>query len=337
MKILAPITSASDIEVLNPTIYNTEFFCGYTTDYWERKHSSSFASNSTISVPLNNRNGKNANISSISDLKIAVELAEKYNTTLFLVLNAKHYPKYSYTELSKYLDEVSDIGIKKMIVCDIGMISYLNDNYPDIKVSVSCLNQVTNKMAVHFYANFQNVERIVFPRHMSSSEIISIASSFPNIQFEYFIFSNRCLYDDGYCRGIHEFTPICKASFYSENYSRNGLFLNDQDIQSFRSSEFEFKDWTRNEIMVNEKKYCTASFACTACSLIKTYQIPNIVSLKISIRGHDINERLRQVQIAHNVIRCVEQQMPLNKIQETVSHLYGKDTLCSIGMSCMMK
>ena len=37
MKILAPITSASDIEVLNPTIYNTEFFCGYTTDYWERK------------------------------------------------------------------------------------------------------------------------------------------------------------------------------------------------------------------------------------------------------------------------------------------------------------
>ena len=85
MKILAPITSASDIEVLNPTIYNTEFFCGYTTDYWERKHSSSFASNSTISVPLNNRNGKNANISSISDLKIAVELAEKYNTTLFLV------------------------------------------------------------------------------------------------------------------------------------------------------------------------------------------------------------------------------------------------------------
>lgn len=58
MKILAPITSASDIEVLNPTIYNTEFFCGYTTDYWERKHSSSFASNSTISVPLNNRNGK---------------------------------------------------------------------------------------------------------------------------------------------------------------------------------------------------------------------------------------------------------------------------------------
>ena len=63
------------------------------------------------------------------------------------------------------------------------MISYLNDNYPDIKVSVSCLNQVTNKMAVHFYANFQNVERIVFPRHMSSSEIISIASSFPNIQF----------------------------------------------------------------------------------------------------------------------------------------------------------
>ena len=192
-------------------------------------------------------------------------------------------------------------------------------------------------MAVHFYANFQNVERIVFPRHMSSSEIISIASSFPNIQFEYFIFSNRCLYDDGYCRGIHEFTPICKDLFYSEYYSRNGLFLNDQDIQSFRSSEFEFKDWTRNEIMVNEKKYCTASFACTACSLIKTYQIPNIVSLKISIRGHDINERLRQVQIAHNVIRCVEQQMPLNKIQETVSHLYGKDTLCSIGMSCMMK
>ncbi len=337
MKILTPITSSSDIETLEPSIYGTEFFCGYSTMWWETRFRSDSSADSPISIPLNNRNGKNANFHSLSELQNAVHTAEEKQTNLFLVLNAKHYPSYVYSELKKYIDEVVSAGIRKMIVCDIGMIHFLNTHYPEIKVSVSCLNQVTNSMAVRFYAQFKNVERIVFPRHMHIDEIHAIASSMPEMQFEYFIFSNRCLYDDGYCRGIHEFTPICKDLYFSEFYSADGLPLSDTTMHQYRTGAAAFSEWTRNEIMVSEHQYCTASFACTACSLPVLMKEPNIVSVKISIRGHSIDERLRQVQMAREAISATESEPDLRAIQQKICSLYGKETLCKAGMSCMMK
>lgn len=152
----------------------------------------------------------------------SLKKSKEYNTDVFLVLNAKYYPNYVYESVSKYIEEVLEAGITRMIVSDIGMINFLSINYPTVKISVSCLNQVTNKYSVEFYKSFANVDRIVFPRHMSSQEIASIATEVNGLEYEYFIFSNKCLYDDGYCRGIHEFTPICKDLFYSDFYTKNG-------------------------------------------------------------------------------------------------------------------
>ncbi len=337
MKILTPITASSDIEILEPSIYGTEFFCGYSTMWWENRFRSNSSVDSPISIPLNNRNGKISNFHSLSDLQQAVRMAEEKHTNLYLVLNAKHYPSYVYPDLREYLDEVTSVGIRKMIVCDIGMIAFLDDNYPEVKVAVSCLNQVTNSMAAKYYSGFNNVERIVFPRHMRIDEIQAIAYSLPDIQFEYFIFSNRCLYDDGYCRGIHEFTPICKDLFYSEYYSSDGLPISDTIIQQHRARASSFAEWTRNEIMIKEKNYCTASFACTACSLPVLMKFQNIVSVKISIRGHALDERLRQVQMAREAINAAENGQDQMSIQLKISSLYGKETLCNAGMACMMK
>lgn len=338
MKILTPIMSSEDIDILNPNIYNTEFFCGYLPDWWvdTYNHSGVYTSARNLSTPINNRNGRNANVTNITELKEIVHKAKMYETEVFLVLNAKYYPEYVYENLKRYIEEVVSAGITRIIVCDIGMINFLQKNYPEIRVSVSCLNQVTNTMAVKYYAQFQNVDRIVFPRHMSSDEIAQVVTAFPNMEYEFFIFSNKCVYDDGYCRGVHEFTPICKDLYFSEYYLRNGSIMDDLQTSHMRANETIYGEWTRNEIRVKEKGYCTASFGCTACSLLKLKQYSNIVSVKMSIRGHGVEERLRQVKMAHEVLMYIRNGNEKKEVQNIICKLYGKENLCEAGMSCIM-
>lgn len=336
MKILAPIMSVSDIDILNPNEYNTEFFCGYLPQWWIDEYNDSGYENSNLATPINNRNGRGANVTSLGDLSKIVKKARDYGTDVFLVLNAKYYPDYVYKNISKYIEEVFSVGITRMIVSDLGMINYLSIKYPKVKVSVSCLNQVTNKFSVEFYKSFSNVDRIVFPRHMSSKEIEEIASLVDGLEYEFFIFSNKCLYDDGYCRGIHEFTPICKDLFYSDFYSKNGELIESNEKKKLSYLEHEYADWTRNELMCSENGYCTPNFACCACSLAKLNKISNITSVKLSIRGHDVQERLRQVRMASEVIKRVENGGTTEEIKQIVSTLYGKESLCKDGTSCMM-
>lgn len=339
MKILVPVTSDVDIDALNPDEYHTEFFCGYLPDWWVEayNHSDLYNLQGNLSTPINNRNSRDANVTTLAELKHILSKADSYGTDVFLALNAKYYPEYVYPNIRKYLDEVISAGVTRMIVCDIGMIYYLQENYPQIKVSVSCLNQVTNSMAARFYANYSNVDRIVFPRHMSVKEILEIAQAVPDFEYEYFIFSNKCLYDDGYCRGVHEFTPICKDLFFTEYYSRDGSSISDPAMKKYRREEFLYREWTRNETEVQKKGYCTASFGCAACSLLQLYKLKNMSSVKISIRGHGIAERLRQVRMASQVLNYLEQGgSQAQEIKRIVCRMYGKESLCETEMACFM-
>ena len=184
---------AEDIDILSPDKYNTEFFCGYLPAWWIDAYNGSLAYSllGNLSTPVNNRNGKDANITSENELREIISKTKKYGTNLFLVINAKYYPEYVYPALRKYIEEVISMGITRVIVSDLGLVQYLLENYPSIKVSISCLSQVTNKLAVKFYMQFDNVDRIVFPRHMSAVEMIDIVNEYSDMEFEYFIFSKE--------------------------------------------------------------------------------------------------------------------------------------------------
>lgn len=327
-----------DILELNHPNNDVEFFCGYMPHWWVEKYNNSktFELLRNLSTPINNRNGVGANVLDSLELKKIVQLSKERNARIFLVLNAKYYPEYVYVDLKRYIEEVIDAGIREIIVCDIGILAFLQENYPEIKVTISCLNQVTNTMAVDFYLNFENVKRIVFPRHMSVPEIKTIANKHKKIEFEFFVFSNKCLYDDGFCRGVHEFTPICKDLFFSNYYDSFGKILPDHRIDDYKAQEVKYREWTRNEILSTQKGYCTRNFACSACSLIELCKLDNIVSVKISIRGHEIEERKKQVEMARMVIETA-QKGDKNALKQTVCRMYGKPILCSDGKACMMK
>ncbi|WP_409967520.1 U32 family peptidase [Bengtsoniella intestinalis] len=334
MNILCPITSAADIAPLS--IYGAEFFCGYLPPWWVEKYSDNadFEQFGCPAVPLNNRNVLSSNVTDYEELKAVVAQADIHQCTLFLTLNAKYYPEYLYEDLHRYVGELAQAGVKKLIVSDVGTIAFLNTHFPQMAVSISCLSQVTNTEAVAFYLQFPNVERIVLPRHMATAEIKTMALAFPHIEFEYFIFSNKCLYDDGYCRSIHAFTPICKDRFSSGFYAAEGALLPQSKEETLHQQEALYRKWTQDE--PKELGYCTPSFCCTACSLLSLCDVENITAVKLSIRGHDLQERLHQTRMARAAIEAAQAGDGV-VLQQVVSALYGKEMLCKNGFSCMMK
>ena len=94
MKILSPIICSEDIKVLNPSLYGTEFFCGYMPQWWFDDFVDESRTERNLSTPINNRNSPKANVTTYSELKKIVEIARSYNTEVFLVLNAKYYPEF---------------------------------------------------------------------------------------------------------------------------------------------------------------------------------------------------------------------------------------------------
>ncbi|RKI99819.1 hypothetical protein D7X87_24295 [bacterium D16-54] len=214
MNILMPIQTVQEIIPLIGA-GATEFYGGYISDNWKKKYNKEKA-DGILQISLNNRDREKTNFKNIADLQKAVRLCEKYKKSFFLVINAKWFPQECFEELNSYIQEIRDIGIERLIVSDIGLIKFLFDNYPDMKLSISCLNEIYNSASVDFYKQF-NPERIVFPRHINIKDVEMIANSHKNTEFEVFVLSDKCIYDDGNCRCFHDWGPICQES-WSTNY-----------------------------------------------------------------------------------------------------------------------
>lgn len=69
--------------------------------------------------------------------------------------------------IKKYLSEICELGIRHVICCDLGIIKLIEEYYFVIKVLENCFNQISNSFEVHFYLQFNNIDRIVLLRHMS--------------------------------------------------------------------------------------------------------------------------------------------------------------------------
>ena len=330
MNILVPINSSGELDILS-AVDNIECFCGYTPAYWIDKYNDESSIGKGILVnPINNRYEISASFTDENEFSIAVKKAKEYGIRLYVVLNFKHYPQHCYKDLDFYLKDIMNIGVSRLIICDVGLLNYIQNYYDSFKVSISCLSQVTNSEAVKFYKRFSVVDRIVFPRHMSVKEITRIANANPDIEFEYFIFSNKCLYDDGYCRAIHYFTPICRESF-----KYTVIHDNDTEENLCPCIQNVFHNW----IPANDKGgngfYRWGNFLCSACSLANLSKIKNIVSVKLSIRGKGIEQRLAQVEMAKEVISIAERDNDINLIKNKINEFYGHE-ICTQGLNCMM-
>lgn len=173
MKLLAP---AGNFDILKTAVYNGA---------------------DEVYVGINQFNARN-NIDgfTLDSLKEAVDFAHVFNVKVLLAVNIL----FDNEEVQSALDLIVDafnLGVDAFIIQDIGLISILYNNYPEIPVHAS------TQMGIHNLEGVKEVEklgvkRVVLARETPLSEIKRIKDN-SNIEIEYFVQGALCVSFSGNC------------------------------------------------------------------------------------------------------------------------------------------
>lgn len=328
MKILVPIQDDKDILSLHK-VGASEMYCGYLPKWWIDAFNSPELTLKLGSVPcnLNNRNAVKSNLIDYQSFCKCVRIAEEYGITLYVTLNAKYFPEVAYPLIERWLNEIIEAGAKRLIVSDFGLVSWLSSNYPELKLSISCLSQVTNSESIRFLLNVKSIERIVFPRHISVDEAKQIAEEFPDMQFEFFGLSNKCQYDDGFCRGLHDLFPICKDIWRTDYYSIKGD-VSPEMYEKLSSTTERFDRWAMEYPRSFARQYRWEGVGCSLCAISNFSTLPNISAIKLAGRGYELSERIEQVKIVSKIIKMVNNSSSTSAVRHSVSEFFGNPNHC---------
>lgn len=334
MQLLLPIRSIDQVRnYLDAGI--REFYCGYISKDWinhfNKKHESQWV---TLQVSTNRRDYLTSNYIDLEELKKSAELCKKFGASLFITLNAAFYPEMAYDHLEKWLCEIEYAGITHIIISDIGVMNYVFKYHSHLKITVSCENQVLNKYAVSFYKRF-NPERIVFPRHITVEEMGEIMKKFPHIEFESFLLSSRCIFDDGNCRCIHDIEPICNEAWIMKFYRSDGIDITTSENRELKIANQDFIDWTHGIEQSKYHGFGCGKILCSICSVYSLAKYPNFSSLKVVGRGMKFPKE--NLDSFKEIISLSERNEPLLEYQKLARKFLGYDSLCENTLFCNMK
>lgn len=193
MKILSPIDQRAEAEALLDAGAD-ELYGGYVPAAW-RVRFGSLAS-------INQRTFESAQIASHADLGAIVKLSHDRGATFSLTLNAPYYTAEQLPLLLDYVDGAVNAGVDGVILADLALLRLLRRRHPHIEYHASTLAHLLNAGAVDFYAR-EGINRIVFPRHLTTAEMAEIALQNQTVKYDAFILVGKCPNTEGLCTFHH--------------------------------------------------------------------------------------------------------------------------------------
>ncbi len=135
---------------------------------------------------------------SLTDIKIAVNYAHSLNKKLYVTVNS--YAKgYEFEAIGKYGKELYEIGVDAVIVSDLGVISHLRKEVPELEIHVSTQANCQNSSAAKVYYDM-GVKRVVLAREMTLEEIKAFSKEIPSdLEIEAFVHGAMCMSYSGRC------------------------------------------------------------------------------------------------------------------------------------------
>lgn len=129
-------------------------------------------------------------------LKQAIQYAKLRNVKVHVTLNIL-IKDNEFEEAVKLAIEVYNLGADAIIIQDLGLISYLLKNYPEIPIHASTQMTTHNLTGVKQLENM-GISRVVLSRELSISEIKNICQN-SNVEIETFIHGALCISYSGQC------------------------------------------------------------------------------------------------------------------------------------------
>lgn len=336
MELLMPVSNISQLETYLESGIR-EFYCGYLPLSWIRKYNQKFEPEySKIQCSINRREYVYANFTDPAELEKAQKLCDQKGAKLFLTLNAMNYPEYAYSDIRDYLHEVSGLGIKRLIAGDTGLLNLLFQEFPEFLLTISCTTQIFNKEAVRFFLDF-HPERLVLPRHVTCREAKTIIDAFPDEKFEIFLISNRCFFDDGSCRCLHDLGSVCQDQWKVRSYPEHPdeWIGRDLEFHRFNSAlEQELRDYSLGIEQTEARGFGGGEMVCSICSLSVLAECPNLESVKLVGRGSVYSDE--EVRLLQEICKTESGDRRTADYRNYARRLFGFTDLCESGLFCLM-
>lgn len=163
-------------------------------------------------------------------IKDAVSYAHAHGVKAYVTINV-YARDNDFDGLKDYLKELEDAKVDAVLISDMGILSFVREHAPNLKIHISTQANTTNKYAVDAYAKM-GAERVVLARELSLEEIKKIHEFCPDTQLEAFVhgamcisYSGRCLlsnYLTGRDSNHGECVQACRWKYYVSEESRRG-------------------------------------------------------------------------------------------------------------------
>ena len=336
MNILAPVDRPGEIYPLSEA-GASEFYCGYIPKNWIRKYNKCLTKRGqweSVQISINKRDSITASVQNTADLKRMVDEAESCDARLYLTLNALYYPEETYPELRSYLEEITRIGLHGLIVADPGLVVFLRDAFPKIKLILSCLTQVGNKWSNRIFAQM-GISRITFPRHLSIGEIVDITNALPDMEYECFILDGKCTYDNGNCTALHCAGFFCKELWEHQYFPCGRDDFTFQEMQDMTDNEQIFNRWVRN-YSVSGKREGWKTIGCSICALPVLTRYSRITALKLAGRGEALSEKVMMVRFVKKAVDMTKSGASKEDLKDYAKEIIPDPELCDKRLRCYM-
>lgn len=196
------------------------------------------------------------------ELKEAVDYCHLYGVRIYITVNTIIYQNEVEDFLS-YIDYLYSIGVDALIMQDIGMISLVRKNYPDIEIHASTQMHNHNNENILVLKEL-NVKRLVLDRELSLKEIEELPNT---LEKEVFIHGALCNSYSGCCL------------FSSLNGGRSGN--RGECVQSCR---MPFKLIKNDKYIETDNKYLLSTKELNTTNRIEDLVNSSITSFKIEGR-----------------------------------------------------
>ena len=334
MDILSSMDSIEECKVLLKSGVK-EIYCGYVREEWMEKFG---VHSGFMNIAPNKRCKIKGNITTYDELVEVSNEVKKYDGRLFITLNAFYYTSDLYDILYRMLSDIRNAGVYGVIVTDVAMMKYITEKFPELYLVLSCCNQANNKMSIEFFRNL-GVNRITFPRHIMTKDMVEIVKEFPDVDFEFFVLDGRSVYDDGNCKPIHNCGDFCNEIWGYEYYKNGGYeSLDYNELKEMYSAKDSFNQWIKCLSAWDAySKNGWQSVSCGACAVPELIKYDNVKALKIVGRGINTVTKIQLVRIVKKMIEMAKLSNGKESEIEMIKGVFGIPEFCDKSIRCMMR
>ena len=172
------------------------------------------------------------------ELLEAIDYVHLHGRKIYLTINTLLKEHELCNELYDYLLPYYKQGIDAVIVQDIGVLTYIKEQFPDLPIHASTQMTITNVLGAQFLKSL-GAERIVTAREMQLSEIEEIAKN-TDVEIESFVhgalcycYSGQCLYSSligGRSGNRGQCAQPCRLPYRTDNQKDTQYVLSLKDI-----------------------------------------------------------------------------------------------------------